>query len=361
MVSEQKRKLEIIRTWMTGRNLGALYMQSVGSFAWATGGAASYINTASTNGLAALLITMDHQYLITTNIEAPRLEKEEQLGTQGWEFQVTPWYAASQADIRELCRGANLASDAPFPGAVDLSADLARLRANLTPEEGGRFQDLGKICAHAMDAAIKTVRPGQTEFEIAASLAEEAEGEGVQATVNLIATDERISSYRHPLPTAKKLERYAMLILCGRKHGLVCSLTRLVHFGKLPDELRQKMEACARVDATFIRSTRPGTTLGDIFSKAAATYAATGFPDEWQKHHQGGTSGYEPREYLAVPGSTDRVIVGQAYAWNPSITGCKSEDTILVRETENQILTEIPNWPTIIIDGIARPVILEVQ
>jgi antitoxin VapB len=101
-------------------------------------------------------------------------------------------------------------------------------------------------------------------------------------------------------------------------------------------------------------------TLGDIFSKAAATYAATGFPDEWQKHHQGGTAGYEPREYLAVPGSTDRVIVGQAYAWNPSITGYKSEDTILVGETQNQILTEIPNWPGMIIDGIARPSILVV-
>ncbi len=258
---------------------------------------------------------------------------------------MTPWHASSQVDLKKLCRGAIVASDAPFPGAVDLSADLARLRANLTPEEGLRFQELGGICARAMDAAIKAVRPGQTEFEIAARLSAEAEGQGVQATVNLIATDERISYYRHPLPTAKKLEKYAMLILCGRKYGLVCSLTRLVHFGQLPDELRRKMEACARVDATFIRSTRPGTTLGDIFSQATATYAATGFPDEWQKHHQGGTSGYEPREYLAVPRSTDRVILGQAYAWNPSITGIKSEDTMIVHPSGAEFITVTGEWP----------------
>jgi antitoxin VapB len=151
-----------------------------------------------------------------------------------------------------------------------------------------------------------------------------------------------------------------MLILCGRQHGLVCSLTRLVHFGPLSDELKRKAEACARVDATFIMSTRPGQTLGEIFSKAADTYAATGFPGEWQKHHQGGTSGYEPREYLAVPGSRDRVNIGQVYAWNPSITGYKSEDTILVGKTQNEVLTEIPDWPVTIIDGIARPSILVV-
>ncbi len=356
-MNEHERKLEIIRKWMADRNVGALYLQSAGSFAWATCGASSYINTASTYGLGSLLITPDQKFLITTNIEAPRLEKEEKLAGQGWASRITPWYEASTV-VSELSRGMKLASDAPFPGALDLSAELARLRANLTPEEGKRFKELGKYCARAMDAAIRAVKPGRTEYELAARLAAEAEAQGVQAIVNLIATDERIFSYRHPLPTAKNLDKYAMLILCGRKNGLVCSLTRLVHFGPLPDELKRKEAACAQVDATFIAATRPGLILGDIFSKAAGAYASAGYPDEWQKHHQGGTSGYEPREYLAVPGSPDRVLVGQAYAWNPSITGYKSEDTILVGENDNQVLTEIPGWPVVSIEGITRPTIL---
>lgn len=92
-MSEQQRKLELIRSWMATRNLGGLYLQSAGSFAWATCGASSYINIAATNGAASLLITQDHQYLITSNIEAPRLEKEQHLVAQGWEFQVSPWHA----------------------------------------------------------------------------------------------------------------------------------------------------------------------------------------------------------------------------------------------------------------------------
>jgi antitoxin VapB len=92
-------------------------------------------------------------------------------------------------------------------------------------------------------------------------------------------------------------------------------------------------------------------------------YAETGFPDEWHLHHQGGPAGYEAREYIATPDSADVVSVGQAYAWNPSITGTKSEDTILVGEAGNEVLTAIENWPTlpVTVDGqeIARPAILE--
>jgi len=183
--------------------------------------------------------------------------------------------------------------------------------------------------------------------------------------VVLVATDELIFNFRHPLPTAKKLERYAMLILCGRQRGLVCSITRLVHFGPLPDEVRRKAEATARVDAAMIHATRPGATVGAVFQTAMDAYAQAGYPDEWQLHHQGGPAGYEPREMLATPGSPFEVRAGQAYAWNPSITGTKSEDTILVSAagSPNEVITATAGWPMIdaSIDGQAysRPAIWE--
>jgi antitoxin VapB len=233
------------------------------------------------------------------------------------------------------------------------------MRAILLAEEIERFRALGSLCAEAMDTAIRSVRPGQTEHQIAGRLAEETQSRGAQAIVNLIATDERIFAFRHPLPTGKQLERYAMLVLCGRRHGLVCSITRLVHFGPLPDELTQKSQAVAQVDAAFIAATRPGRTLGDVFGQGLAAYAAVGFPDEWRLHHQGGPAGYEPREYIGTPGSRDPVLPGQAYAWNPSITGAKSEDTILVGPDGNEILTSIAGWPMfqVEVEGQAGPIL----
>jgi Xaa-Pro aminopeptidase len=357
--NEFRQKQDRIQALLAEHKLDALLLRRVSSFAWATCGAASYVNTATSNGEAALLITPSGRHLLTNNIEATRLEQEEKLAAQGWEFRTVPWHE-TQDTVAELTRGLRLGADGPYPGATDLSGELARLRANLTPEEGKRFRTLGRLCAEAMDHAARAVRPGQTEYQIAGLLAREAESRGVQAIVNLIATDGRLFAFRHPLPTDKELERYAMLVLCGRRWGLVCSVTRFVHFGRLPDDLSRKAEAVAQVDATFIG---PSQTLGQIFRQATAAYAETGFPDEWHLHHQGGPAGYEPREYIATPDSADVVSVGQVYAWNPSITGTKSEDTILVGDEGNEVLTSIDGWPTltVTVDGQehTRPAILE--
>jgi Xaa-Pro aminopeptidase len=363
-MTELEIVLNHLRALLAARGLEAVLLQRVSSFAWATCGAASYVNTASTTGAASLLLTPSGRYVITDNIEAPRLEREERLAEQGWQFQVSPWYERSGA-VARLAAGLKLAADVPYPGATDLSEEIAGLRCLLTPEAAQRIRLLGQDCAEAASYAARAVQPGKSEHEIAARLAREAESRGAQPIVVLVATDERVFNFRHPLPTAKRLERYALLVLCGRRHGLVCSITRLVHFGRLPDELRRKAEAVARIDAAFIHATRPGATLGDVFQKAVAAYAEAGYPDEWTLHHQGGPAGYEPRELFATPGSSFKVQAGQAYAWNPSITGAKSEDTILVAADgqPNKILTAVPGWPTwsVTLDGqtFERPAIWE--
>jgi Xaa-Pro aminopeptidase len=363
-MSQTATKLERLRVLIQAMGLDAALLRSVASFAWATDGAASYVNTATSTGEATLLVTLDAAYLLTNNIEAPRLQAEERLHEQGWQFKVTSWYR--QADLLGLLsRGKKLGADTPYPGAADLRAPLARLRADLTPAEGERFRQLGRECAAAMNEAARALAPGMSELEIAALLAAASHKRGVLPIVNLVATDERVFAFRHPLPSPNTLDRYAMLVLCGRRYGLVCSLTRFVHFGPLPDDLQHKANAVAAVDAAFIHATRPGRRVRDVFQAGIAAYAAHGFPDEWQRHHQGGAAGYEPREYVATPETLDPVAAGQAFAWNPSIAGTKSEDTILVGESGNEILTAIDGWPTVpvAIDGIslARPAILELN
>jgi len=363
-MTDREMKRTWVREFMEAQALDALLLRRVSSFAWYTGGASSYVNTASDFGAASLLITADGDYVLTNNIEATRLEGEELLAEQGFHVIAPRWHSRADAAV-ELTRGLRLGSDAPFAGAKDLSAEFGRLRSRLSPEDGQRFQRLGRLCAEAMEATIHRVRPGQTGYAIAAILGQETQARGAQPTVNLIATDERIFRFRHPLPTDKKLERHALVILCGRKWGLVCSVTRLVYFGRLPEELRRKQEACARIDATFIVNTRPGARLGDVFAQAVAAYRETGFADEWHLHHQGGSAGYEPREHIATPDSQEIVYEGQAYAWNPSITGAKSEDTILVGAHANEVLTAIPGWPSIEVEVggavLARPGMLEVD
>ena len=355
--SEFNTKINRLRGLIEQYSVDALLLRRVSSFAWATCGAASYVNTATTEGAASLVITRERLYLVTNVIEAPRLEQEEKLTEQGWEIQISPWDTPLQA-LHRLVSGLSLASDVPFPGAKDISAEIARLRTRLSPEEGERFRQLGCLCAETMTAAAQRIHPGFSEFQIAALVGSEAQQRGVQPIVNLVATDARAYRFRHPLPTEKKLEKYAMLILSGRRQGLVCSITRLVHFGRLPDDLRRRIEATAQVNAVYIANSRPGSRLSEVLAAGQKCYTAQGFPDEWRWHLQGGLTGYEPREILATPTSSEIIAAGQALAWNPTIAGAKVEDTILVGAESNEILTRTSLWPvaSIKIPGPSREV-----
>jgi len=55
---------------------------------------------------------------------------------------------------------------------------------------------------------------------------------------------------------------------------------------------------------------------------------------------------------------------GQVFAWNPSITGVKSEDAVLIRNDGNEVLTSILDWLTVKVSldrqEIERPTILEI-
>jgi len=338
---ECSTKQQQMRSLLDKHEADALLLRRVSSFAWATCGAASYVNTATTEGAASLLVTREATYLATNNIEAPRLQDEEKLAEQGWEFIVSPWDTPLQG-LLHLTNGKKLISDVAFGNAKDIAPEISRLRAHLTIEEGERFRQLGKLCAESISAAAQSVRLGMTEFELAALLGGEAQRRGVQPIVNLVATDER--AYRHPLPTAKKLQKYALLVLSGRQRGLVCSVSRMIHFGKAPAELQSRIHAAARVNAAFIAHSRPGRNLGDLLALGQAAYAAAGYPEEWQNHHQGGVTGYEPREYIATPGGQDVLAVGQALAWNPTVLGAKMEDTILLGAQTNEIVTSTSLW-----------------
>jgi antitoxin VapB len=188
-----------------------------------------------------------------------------------------------------------------------------------------------------------------TEEEIAAVLAEEVYARGLIPTVILAASDERIQKYRHPLPTDKRITDILMLVLCARRAGLVASLTRMVYFGrKLPEELARRHRAVQAVDSALILATRDGRAVGEIFKHGLVSYDANGFRDEWKLHHQGGPTGYQGRSFRARPGEQRRVSAPQAFAWNPSITGTKSEDTILALPggAAPKLLTYPVDWPT---------------
>src|SRR5258708_8347689 len=292
---EVETKLKRLRERMAGRQLDAVLITLMANTAWITAGASTYVSEASDVAASSILVTRDKAYVLTDAIEGPRLRQEEGLVDLGFEFFVKPWYARG-GTTQLLMVGRRLARD-----DRDFGADLRDLRSVLQPEEVTRMRQVSTLAAEVMDDAIRAVRPGDSEYELAARLAAGSRLRGGNAIVNLVASDDRIFQFRHPLPTAKTVEKYAMLVLCLRMSGLVASVTRLVYFGKMPDDLRAKAMSVARVDARLIAGTQAGRTMHHMFNLARQAYQEKGYPEAIEQHHQGGSPGYMPPEMLPLP------------------------------------------------------------
>lgn len=342
-ITEKKQRLD---TFLELQDLDALYLSQVANFAWLTAGLEPVVMIDSDRAEAGLLVSREKRYVICNSVEYPRLRDEDRLEDQGYEFHVSPWYQGMPR-FDDLVQGKRWAADWPLPGVQDLSAEISRLRFQLTPQEIERYRRVGIDTGQALERAARAVRPGMSEVQIAGLMAAQALDAGITPIMLLVGTDERIFHFRHPLPTQKQLERYAMLAICGRRWGLVTSATRFVHFGSLPEELKTKQEACAFVDATFNAATTVGSRVSEVFQRAMNAYAERGFPGEWQKHNQGGAAGYMSRDYEGTPTCEEVVLAEQAFAWNPSITGVKSEDTMIVHATGMEFITVTGEWPSI--------------
>ncbi|HEX6291323.1 MAG TPA: M24 family metallopeptidase [Herpetosiphonaceae bacterium] len=357
---EYTAKRERLHDLMRRHGADAVWLTQTANVAWLSGGNRSYIDATTDYGVAALLVTPDRRYVLTNTIEGERLRHEE--GFADWEIVAEPWFQAP-ARFDELTKGMRVLADRPHPTAIDVSADLIKLRAPLTPPEIERYRALGHDAGAALARAARAVERGMTEHAIAGLIARETFAIGAFPTVVLVASDERLQTVRHPLPTDRRVQRVVMMVLCARRHGLIANLTRIVHVGPAPDELQRRIKAVSQIDATAIAATRPGARIAEVFAQIRQAYADVGFADEWRNHHQGGACSYGGRDYIATPESAEVVNAPQAFAWNPSVPGAKSEDTVLITEAGAEILTPSPDWPIqrYEVGGqtIERPAVLE--
>ncbi|MEL7238020.1 MAG: M24 family metallopeptidase [Planctomycetota bacterium] len=350
-------KQDRLTHWLDRHDLDGVLLWQRGNFAWATGGGDNHVFNASPEGIAAILATREGRACVTANIETQRLLDEE---LDGSDIPVIegPWHdPAGQAKafldhIGDLkLDHAKIAADAPLLQAdlPSMPGDFAQLRWQLTPQEQDRYREGGQRTAGAMEQACEAFEQGMDEHDLAAIQDHCLRAAGLTPMLALVACDERIDKYRHPIPTAQTLERYAMVVTCSGFGGLISNVTRFVHFGEMPEQLTAVQQAVADVDTVANLSCRPGRTLGDVLADIRGAYKSAGFEDEWQLHHQGGSTGYAGRDVFAVPGNATKVLADQAFAWNPSITGYKSEDTVLVDDEGLEILTgHSDDWPTIV-------------
>jgi len=266
-----------------------------------------------------------------------------------WTTDQNPAFAVDQAR-HALGDNATIGADWPLPNTLPFEPALARTRATLTEEEVVRYRALGRDTGRIVGDVCRRLTPGDDEREIAATMADALAAVQARGVVLLVGSDDRIRRYRHPVPTATRWKHVVLVATCAERDGLIVSVSRLVAAGAVPPDLRSRTRATATVFERLLDQTRPGTSGAALFAAAADAYAAVGFSHEELRHHQGGAIGYRARDWVAHPASAETVQTRQAFAWNPTITGTKLEDTVLVLGDRLELITSTPDWPSIAIN-----------
>jgi len=326
-----------LRNLMEDRGVGALLLNHPANFAWYMGGTDNRVDRGVPAGVASVLITQDNAYIVTDNIEAPRMREEQ---TPSMEVVEHPWYEHPDPLLREVTGGATLGTDGPSGHDRDLSAEIAPLRYVLDEEAIEAYMRLGADTVLAMSEVADSLSPDTDELEAAADLSAACLDRGMYTPVLLAASRERLVRYRHPIPHGGPLGRQAMLVACAERGGLFANLTQMVYFEDPDPETARRQDACEEILRRMREeATREGRTLAQAFDDCRRFYAETGFPEGWKDHHQGGMTGYASREIIANPSTQQEIREGQAFAWNPSLEGAKAEDTFILGPNGPEVLT----------------------
>jgi len=330
--------------YLDEHDLESVWFARPNGFAWLTGGN-NVVDRAGDVGVAAAGYDGSGVTVVTNTIEAPRLRDEELADDVSVES--FDWHADGLADAVAARAADPAAADFDVPGFEPL--DVRELRQPLTDEDVEAYRTLGREAAAAVESVARELRSGDTERETAAALRVALSARGIESPVALVGGSERAQKYRHYTPQPVELGDYALLSVTAEKAGLHASVTRAVAFDA-PEWLDERHDAATAVETQALAATRvvgrEDGTAGDVFAAVQDAYAAVGHDGEWREHHQGGAAGFDGREWIATPGHDAPVHLPMAYAWNPTVQGAKSEDTVLVTEDGFEVLTTTGDWPT---------------
>ena len=367
--AEVAEKLERVRAYLADGDRSGVLLTRQFLVSWITAGMEDLILRGQDGSFVWCLVTADGAYLVTSNIEARRLEAEEGPAELGFELVEVPWYEGHfESALGDLCDVGALANDGAGPGE-DRCDDLQGLRLSLTAGETERMRALGADACGALEEGMRTLTAGMTGLELSAEVSRRLEVLGIFPFAILAGGDQRRATFRHPTVSPAAFERDAMVVIVGVRGGLNIAATRTASLGDPDPVLAERHLIAAEAEACAIAATRPGKTYGQALQAQIDVYEAHSYHDEWRNHTQGGPIGYGAREFGVAPlAAPDRyteqpVELGHAVAWNPTVKGAKSEDTFLVVD-ENEMVSNSSSWPTVevpIPDGsLPRPAILSV-
>ena len=312
------------------------------NFAWLTSGATAR-GVLDPAELPALYFSAEQRWVIAGNVDSQRLFDEE-LDGLGFQLKEWPWHWGREQLLSDLCQGRKVACDRPFGSCVPAGEQLRRQRRTLTVYEQACYHALGQTLSHALEATCRTMRPGETEREIAGQVSHRLLHRGVTPLTVGVAADGRSRLYRQCGFTATPITQYCVLSAAARKYGLCAMASRSVCFGKIDSAFRQEHDTACKVAATYVASTWPDAVPHQILMTGRRVLQICGFEHEWLLAPQGHVTGRSPVELTICPSTADLFQPGWAVTWASTVGAACSCDTFIISDEGPILVTPTAQW-----------------
>lgn len=247
---------------------------------------------------------------------------------------------ADQQAIRRHARPARLANAPGIAGRLRRIKDREELRV---------IREAVRIAEQAFTATRRSIRPGQTEREIAARLEYEMQKRGASGSAfpSIIAEGAN-GALPHAVPGSRKVKRgSAILIDWGATYGFYRSdLTRMLFVGSIPPKIRKVYSIVLEAQEKALAAIRPGERMCDVDAVARRHIARCGFGRHFGHSlgHGVGLDIHEPPRLSWL--SDEKLAAGMLVTvepgiYLPGVGGVRIEDDVLVTPGGCRVLTTL--------------------
>ncbi|MBZ5568214.1 MAG: Xaa-Pro peptidase family protein [Acidobacteriia bacterium] len=227
---------------------------------------------------------------------------------------------------------------------------VEKLRMVKDSDEIALIREAVNLGASLLDTAVRAIRPGVQEMEVAAELEYAARRAGVEAMSfeTIVAAGPR-SAMPHGVASSAAIPAHGFVVLDFGVilHGYCSDMTRTVHVGKVSAAERRMYQAVREAQQAGMDAVRAGVACGEVDRAARNVLRRAGLA-RYFMHSTGHGVGLEIHEAprfargVAETLHAGMVVTIEPGVYLPARAGVRIEDMMVITQSGGDVLTPAP-------------------
>lgn len=355
-------KINQISTYLKEHNIDAAFITTPDNVFYVSG-----FRSNPHERLLGVLVFQDAEPLmILPQMEVPDAKNA------GWDFDVVghqdtdqPWQLLKQAIENKKITPAQIAIEKSHMTVERLEAiqelypdvtftrlddQLNSMRVVKDANELAILREAAAYADYAIEVGVSEIAEGKTELEIlmAIELALKKKGISHMSFDTMVLSGPKTAS-PHGKPGDRKIQKGDLVLFdLGVIYKGYCSdITRTVAFGEPSSKQKEVYETVRKAEQAAVDAVKPGVKAMELDKIARDIITEAGY-GEFFTHRLGHGLGISVHEFPSVTGNNEmELIEGMVFTiepgiYDPSITGVRIEDDVVVTKDGVEVLTKYP-------------------